>query len=142
MNTCEDVFIVCVVVSVRCDLDIDNRDKEHKFVAQKGVSYDLTVRFTYVLGTGYEEANADFGFSAVYPTNADPGMLLQNGVTITEEDFEPDEPEIENLPNALLSATYTASINFTNDETDFNTLLGRGDNNLSGTLIYHTGGMQ
>ena len=138
MNTCEDTFLVCVVVTISCDLDV--LDKEHKFVAQRGVSSDLTVRFTYVLGTGYNEANEDFGFSAAYPSYADPGMLLQIGVTITEEAFDPSEPETDNLPNALLNGTYSARVNFTNDETIFNALIAAGNNNLLGMLVYHTGG--
>ena len=114
MNICEDVFTICIAVTVDCMLNI--LDKEHKFVAQKGESYDLTVPFTYVLGTEYIESNANFGFSSEYPLYSDPGMLLQNGVTITAEDFDPELPDTLALPNALLNGTYSARINFTNDD--------------------------
>lgn len=126
-NICQDTFALNILIHVDCHLQIDEDDKEKDFAAVIGRRNPFTVRFTYVLGTDYDATHENFGFSSEYPADADPLGVLMNGVTISEESWDPaDGPDISQSPKAMLSGMYSAVLAFPSGETAFNDLLALG----------------
>lgn len=140
MAICLDDFTICIIVFLECDLDIDAKDKKKTFAVKKGASYPFTIAFTYVLGTDFDPAGMGFGFDTVYPNHADPKMILQSGVSITDETFAPVAPDVTQLPTTIITAVYSAKINFPDDEAMINAIIAKGNATFGGEVQYNDGG--
>jgi len=143
---CDDIFVLELLMYAPCHLEIDADDERKTFHARRGVRIPFTIDFIYILGTDYDTAHDDFGFSASYPTDRDPQGVLANGVSVESGTFTPPMPDVTQTPAAVLMATYSAMLVFTNDEDAFSTLIGLGREGsarfnplLGGVLAYNQG---
>ena len=145
-KVCQDIFLISILAHVNCDLEINDSDKMKEFSPTVGGSYPFTVNFIYVLGTDYDVAHANFGFDSDYPLNADPLMVLQNGVSIGNETWTPQTPDVSNSPTAMQMGVYSAMLNFTSNQAAYNALVALGNvgnarinPNFGGVLVYNQG---
>lgn len=123
---CQDIFTISILAFVDCHLEIATADKSKEFQAELGGTFPFTVNFIYILGTDYNTSHTNFGFNSSYPTNSDPLGVLTNGVTITNETWNPQTPDVSNAPNAMLSGVYSATLNITNVQATFDALVALG----------------
>ncbi len=146
MRICQDRFAVVFLLNVECHLEIAADDKIKRFPVVRGRSYPLTINATYILGTDYDVDHENFGFSSEYPSDSDSLRILQNGVTISNEAFNPTSPDVSESPNSVQVFVYSATLTFPNNEAAFNDLVRLMTSNgikinpqILGVLAYNQG---
>ena len=143
---CLDVFTISLLLNIECHLEISASDKIKTFHVLIGRSYDFEINFMYILGTDYDTEHVNFGFSAEYPTGADPTEVLQNGVSVENQVFMPAMPDTSHPPNEIQVCVYFATVTFTSDQTIFDALVAlatvgeaRFNHQFGGVLKYNQG---
>lgn len=116
-SICTDTFTIAVAVNVDCLLTIP---ENKKFFSLAGFTpHQVTVPFTYFIGTDPDPNNPNFGFSLL-PATPDPvtaplqdnpgwplGVVIENIRFMRDDDATEDTPDLSGDPFEIKGASVT-----------------------------------